>query len=123
MSQKIFKIKFIQVGEVYEIYAKNVYQSDFYGFIEIEGYIFNSKNNIVIDTSEEKLKSEFSSVKKTLIPINTVLRIDEVNELGTSKILKADGENSESKNFFKIFISSYLAIPRGFRESKIQNRF
>ena len=86
MSQKIFKIKFIQVGEVYEIYAKNVYQSDFYGFIEIEGYIFNSKNNIVIDTSEEKLKSEFSSVKKTLIPINAVLRIDEVNELGTSKI-------------------------------------
>ena len=93
MSQKIFKIKFIQIGEVYEIYAKNVYQSDFYGFIEIEGYIFNSKNNIVIDTSEEKLKSEFSSVKKTLIPINAVLRIDEVNELGTSKILKANGEN------------------------------
>ena len=58
MKQKIYKIKFFQVGEVYEIYAKNIYQSDFYAFLEIDGYIFDTKNNLVVDTSEEKLKAE-----------------------------------------------------------------
>ena len=46
MKQKIYKIKFFQVGEVYEIYAKNIYQSDFYAFLEIDGYIFDTKNNV-----------------------------------------------------------------------------
>ena len=62
MKQKIYKIKFFQVGEVYEIYAKNIYQSDFYAFLEIDGYIFDTKNNLVVDTSEEKLKAENASI-------------------------------------------------------------
>ena len=45
MKQKIYKIKFLQVGEVYEIYAKNIRQSDFYAFLEIENFIFDTKNN------------------------------------------------------------------------------
>ena len=91
MKQKIYKIKFFQVGEVYEIFAKNIHQSDFYAFLEIEDYIFfDTKNNIVVDTSEEKLKSEFLGVKKTLLPINSIIRIDEVTELGKSKISKTD---------------------------------
>ena len=44
MKQKIYKIKFFQVGEVYEIFAKNIHQSDFYAFLEIEDYIFDTKN-------------------------------------------------------------------------------
>jgi len=63
VKQKIYKIKFFQVGEVYEIYAKNIYQSDFYAFLEIDGYIFDTKNNLVVDTSEEKLKAEFEEVE------------------------------------------------------------
>ena len=93
MKQKIYKIKFFQVGEVYEIYAKNIYQSDFYAFLEIDGYIFDTKNNLVVDTSEEKLKAEFLNVQKTLLPINSIVRIDVVNEIGKSKISKADSKN------------------------------
>ncbi|MAO98742.1 MAG: DUF1820 family protein [Pseudomonadota bacterium] len=93
VKQKIYKIKFFQVGEVYEIFAKNIHQSDFYAFLEIEDYIFDTKNNIVVDTSEEKLKSEFLGVKKTLLPINSIIRIDEVTELGKSKISKTDVAN------------------------------
>ena len=93
MKQKIYKIKFFQVGEVYEIYAKNIYQSDFYAFLEIDGYIFDTKNNLVVYTSEEKLKAEFLNVQKTLLPINSIVRIDVVNEIGKSKISKADSKN------------------------------
>ena len=42
MAKKgIYKIVFMQLGEVYEIYAKSIYQSDMYGFIEIEDHIFD----------------------------------------------------------------------------------
>lgn len=93
MKQKIYKIKFIQVGEVYEIFAKNIYQSDLYGFIEVEGYVFDKSSKLVVDTSEEKLKSEFTDVKRTYVPINSVVRIDEVTELGKSRVSKADPKN------------------------------
>ena len=93
------------VQVTYEIYAKNIRQSDFYAFLEIENFIIDTKNNIVVDTSEEKLKAEFLDAKKTLIPINAVIRIDEVAEIGKSKISKSD-------------IKSVSTIPFDFSEKK-----
>ena len=76
----IYKIVFIQMGEVYELYAESIYQSDMYGFIEIEGYMFDQGSQIVVDPSEDKLKSEFKGVNRSYIPINAILRIDEVDK-------------------------------------------
>ena len=87
MAKKgIYKVVFMQLGEVYEIYAKSIYQSDMYGFIEIEDHLFDQNSQIVVDTSEEKLKNEFKGVQRSYIPINSVIRIDEVNETGEAKI-------------------------------------
>ena len=89
MAKKgIYKVVFMQLGEVYEIYAKSIYQSDMYGFIEAEDYMFDQNSQIVVDTSEEKLKATFSGVKRSYIPISTILRIDEVNKKGSAKITK-----------------------------------
>ena len=89
MSKKgIYKIVFVQLGEIYEIYAKSIYQSDMYGFIEAEDYMFDQNSQIVVDTSEEKLKATFSGVKRSYIPISTILRIDEVDKKGNAKITK-----------------------------------
>ena len=41
VKKGIYKILFIQTGEIYEIYAKSIYQSDMYGFIEVEDYLFD----------------------------------------------------------------------------------
>ena len=35
-SSEIYKIAFLNKGKVYEVFVKQVYQSDLYGFIEIE---------------------------------------------------------------------------------------
>ena len=86
----IYKVVFIQLGEIYEIYAKSIYQSDMYGFIEIEDHIFDQNSQIVVDTSEEKLKNEFKGVKRSYIPMSCVLRIDEVDKKGVSKITAND---------------------------------
>ena len=87
MAKKgIYKIVFIQLGEVFEIFAKAIYQSEMYGFIEVEEYLFDQNSQIVVDPSEEKLKAEFNGVKRSYIPVNCVLRIDEVDKKGSVKI-------------------------------------
>ena len=69
MAKKgIYKVVFVQLGEIYEVYAEAIYQSDMYGFIEVEEYIFDQKSQIVVDTSEEKLKNEFKGVQRSYIP-------------------------------------------------------
>ena len=87
---EIYRITFLNKGKVYEVYAKQVYQSDLYGFIEVEDFIFDERSQVVVDPSEEKLKAEFTGVKRSCIPIQAVIRIDEVEKTGVSKISSGD---------------------------------
>ena len=41
---------------------------------------------MVLDPSEERIKGEFSGVKRTFLPMHSILRIDEVKKHGVSKI-------------------------------------
>ena len=94
MAKKgIYKIIFVQLGEIYEIFAKAIYQSEMYGFIEVEEYLFDQNSRIVVDPSEEKLKAEFKGVNRSYIPISCVLRIDEVDKKGSAKIKPNKGNN------------------------------
>ena len=90
MPAEIYRITFLNKGKVYEVYAKQVYQSELYGFIEVEDYIFDERSQVVVDPSEEKLKAEFSGVKRSFIPIQAIIRIDEVEKGGISKISSGD---------------------------------
>ena len=89
-SLEIYKIAFLNTGKVYEVFVNQVYQSDLYGFIEIEGYVFGEKTQVVVDPNEEKLKSEFSGVKRSFIPMQAIIRIDEVEKSGVCKISNGD---------------------------------
>ncbi|MDC1149998.1 DUF1820 family protein [Gammaproteobacteria bacterium] len=93
-SRNVYKIIFIQLGEVYEVFAKQIFQSDMYGFIEVEDYIFNKDKQLVVDPSLEKLKNEFTDVQKSYIPMNAIIRIDEVKETGEAKIKESKGQIS-----------------------------
>ena len=95
MSQT-FKITFFNNNSVYEIYSKEVYQSDMYGFIVIENIVFGENSSLVVDPTEEKLKTEFKNVKRFFIPVHNIIRIDEVEKEGAAKITSAD---TNIKNF------------------------
>jgi hypothetical protein len=47
----------------------------------------------VVDPSEERIKTEFAGVQRTYIPVHAVLRVDEVEKQGVSKISKIEGDN------------------------------
>ena len=58
----IFKVIFVNQGQVFEMYAKAIYQSDLWGFLEIEEFVFGERTQVVVDPSEEKLKAQFEGV-------------------------------------------------------------
>ena len=73
MAQKsIFRVVFHSQGNVYELYAREVSQGAMYAFVEVGDIIFGERSKLVVDPSEEKLKSEFSEVKRTYIPLHAV---------------------------------------------------
>ncbi len=83
---KFYKIIFVSHDQLYEIYARQVYQADLMGFIAVEGLCFSKKDSIVIDPSEESLRNQFADVNRFFIPIHSVVRIEEVTHLGQPKI-------------------------------------
>ena len=89
MSKKtvIYKVSFVNQDKVYEIYARQIAQGHLYGFIEIEQLVFGEKSTVLVDPSEERLKTEFADVSRTYIPMHAIIRIDEVEKEGTSKII------------------------------------
>lgn len=90
---QIFKVIFVNQGQVYEIYAKAIYQSDLWGFLEVEEFVFGERTQMVIDPSEEKLKAQFEGVIRSYIPMHAIVRIDEVERLGVARISEATGNN------------------------------
>jgi len=92
-KEPIYKISFFNQGKVYEIYAKHVFQSDLWGFLEVEEFVFGERSQMIVDPSEEKLKNEFTGVKRSFIPVQAVVRIDEVEKEGACKINEASARN------------------------------
>ena len=89
----LYKIIFFNQGEIFEIYARQIYQSDLYGFIEVEELVFGERSQVLVDPSEEKLKAEFEGVNRSYIPMHAVVRIDEVAKEGVGKISDAKSNN------------------------------
>ncbi|WP_446831924.1 DUF1820 family protein [Candidatus Foliamicus sp.] len=89
----LYRISFLNQGKVYEMYARSVSQGGMFGFVEVEGLEFGKRTSLVVDPGEERIKTEFSGVRRTYIPMHCVLRIDEVEKRGVSKISAADESN------------------------------
>jgi hypothetical protein len=88
---RIFRISFFNQGQVYELHAESVRQGELYGFIEIERPVFGEHSSVVIDPSEERLRDELAGVKRIMVPIHAVIRIDEVEKQGQNKIRDLEG--------------------------------
>jgi hypothetical protein len=90
-SNHIFKIIFVNQGKVYEVYARKVSHGTLFGFVEIEELVFGTRSSVVLDPGEEKIKAEFDGVKRSYLPLQSVIRIDEVRKQGVSKIFELEG--------------------------------
>ena len=86
VKTRVYRVSFHNQGKVYEIYAQSVSHGGMPGFVEVEKLLFGEKSAVVVDPSEEKLKSEFENVERFYVPLHAVIRIDEVSKAGTARI-------------------------------------
>lgn len=93
VASHIFRIVFVNQGKVYEIYARKVSHGGLFGFVEVEELVFGERSSVVVDPGEERIKSEFAGVKRSYLPLHSVIRIDEVRKQGVSKISVLEGGN------------------------------
>ena len=87
-KEPIYKISFFNQGKVYEIYAKHVFQSDLWGFLEVEEFVFGERSQMIVDPSEEKLKNEFTGVKRSFILFRQLLGSMKLRKRVHVKLLK-----------------------------------
>lgn len=95
----IYRIIFLNQNEIYELYARYVGQSDMLGFIEIEELVFGEKSELVIDPTEERLRAEYAGVQRTYVPLHAIIRIDEVEKRGNSRIRPLAGDSAKVAPF------------------------
>ncbi len=69
-ASHIFKVMFVNQGKVYEVYARKVTHGSLFGFLEVEEIVFGERSSVVLDPSEERIKSEFEGVKRTYHPLH-----------------------------------------------------
>lgn len=82
----LYRIIFLNEDQIYEVYAKNVSESDMFSFIQIENLVFGKGATLVVDPAEERLKAEFSGVNRFYVPMHAIVRIDEVEKEGVAKV-------------------------------------
>jgi hypothetical protein len=92
-SNHIYKVIFVNQGKVYEVYARKISHGSLFGFVEIEELVFGGRSSVVVDPGEERLKAEFAGVTRSYLPLQSVVRIDEVRKQGVSKVLPLEGTN------------------------------
>ena len=87
MSEKpLYKIIFLNHGKVYELYSEGVTSSGLWGFVEVSELVFEKGDGLVVDPTEEKMRQEFEGAKVLHLPIQSVLRIEEVDKRGQCMI-------------------------------------
>jgi hypothetical protein len=92
-AKPIYKVLFMNQGKVYEVYAKSVSHGNLFGFVEVEKLVFGARSTVVVDPGEERIKTEFEGVSRTFIPLHSIVRIDEVDKQGISKVTNVEGGN------------------------------
>ena len=85
-TRRIYKVIFHNQGEVFELFTKGVSHGNMFGFVELEGLLFGERSTVVVDPSEERLKTEFKGVQRIFVPMHSVIRIDEVEKEGVPRV-------------------------------------
>lgn len=104
--EHLYKVIFFNQGEIYEIFARSVSQGGLFGFVEVEELSFGRDTKVVIDPTQERLEREFEGVRRTYVPLHAIVRIDEVEKEGVSRITAAKGTGDGNVRPFPTILPS-----------------
>jgi len=79
MKKKLYKVIFIDEDkQVQTLHASILNPSSFLGLVEISDIVFIDESELIISPDDGKLKSKFKNVERSFIPLNSIVRIDEI---------------------------------------------
>lgn len=90
-DKRLYRVSYVNRDKVYELYCEQVYTADMWGFIALEGFVFGSKTDVLIDPAEEKLKQQFEGVERSFVPLQAIIQIDQVEKRGIPRVTDAKG--------------------------------
>jgi hypothetical protein len=90
MRKKLYKITFLSQGKTLEIYARQIASSELWGFTEVGELVFEQNDGVGVDPTEEKLREEFKNTKVLHLPIQCIVRVEEVEKRGPLSIRDAE---------------------------------
>lgn len=89
MAQTLYKVSFLNHGKVYELYARRVANGDLWGFVDVSELEFDVRAGVVVDPTEERLQAEFGDTRVLHLPMQSVLRVEQVERRGKAAIRDA----------------------------------
>jgi hypothetical protein len=89
MAKPLYKVTFLNHGKVYELYARHVSGSSLWGFTEVGELVFDVHEGLVVDPTEERLRDEFGNTRMLHLPMQSIIRVEEVERKGQSAIRDA----------------------------------
>lgn len=88
----LYRITFLSQGKTYELYARRVTSSALWGFTEVGELVLPAPGEgLVVDPTEERLREEFGHTRVLHLPIQSILRIEEVDRVRAATIREAGG--------------------------------
>lgn len=89
MNKTLYKVTFLNHGKIYELYAGRVNSGALWGFTEVADLVFDVHEGLVVDPTEERLRDEFGGTRVLHLPMQSIVRIEEVEKKGQSAIRDA----------------------------------
>ena len=89
MAKPLYKVTFLNAGRIYELYARRVSSGALWGFTEVAELVFDVHAGVVVDPTEERLRDEFGATRVLHLPMQSIVRIEEVEKKGQSAIRDA----------------------------------
>ncbi len=100
-KKKLYRVRFHNDGRVFEVFCRRVIPGELFGFVEIGDFAWGRKSEVIIDPTEQELRNEFADVTAAQIPMHAIIRVDEVERAGLSKVVSVAvapaGAGSESR--------------------------
>ncbi len=88
-GKTLYRVTFLSHGKVYALYARQVESGRLWGFVEVSDLVFDVHDGLVVDPTEERLRDEFAGTRTLHLPMQSVLRVEEVEKKGPSAIRDA----------------------------------
>ena len=89
MNKTLYKVTFLNHGKIYELYARSIGSSELWGFTCVSDLEFAARDGMLVDPTEERLRDEFAGTRVLHLPMQSIVRIEEVETKGQSAIRDA----------------------------------